>query len=309
MRKKLFGLLAVAVMVMCSLALAPAANAKNSKYSDMIGIKKDGTLWVYTNTGNSSAPFSGGSRQLGHGWNVYDNVFAADLNNDNRVDLIGHDKYGQDTQVYQNSNGQYPGTSRYNGGYLRAIVNVPLLPKSADVLEFGYLGERSLGINNVSSYLVVDSEGSLLRGGVQSGVVGSTFPGGTTKTGHGWQNFTSINLADVNKDGFDDLVGLTSDGGLHYYQNTTRYSNATLETLKQPIFMPGKKIGHGWNVFNKVLVEDVNNDGYADIVARKTDGTLWQYLNSKNNTRPYSSNTKIGHGWNAFETLHLGNVR
>lgn len=309
MQTKLLGILAAAAMVVCSLALAPAANARNSNHSDLIGIKKDGTLWVYTNNGNSRAPFSAGATQLGHGWNVYDNVFAADLNNDNRLDLIGHDKYGQDTQVYSNTNGQFPGSTRYNGGYLVATVNVPQLPKSADVLDFGYLGHGSRANNDSPSYLFVDSEGFLLRGGVQSGIKNSTFTGGKTKTGHGWHNFISINLADVNKDGFDDLVGVTKDGGLYYYQNTTRFSNATLETLKQPIFMSGKKIGHGWNVFDKVLVDDMNNDGYADIVARKADGTLWQYINSKNNTRPYSSNTKIGHGWNSFETLHLGNVR
>ncbi|MEV0273937.1 glycoside hydrolase domain-containing protein, partial [Hamadaea sp. NPDC050747] len=51
----------------------------------------------------------------------------------------------------------------------------------------------------------------------------------------------------------------------------------------------------------------VTGDGYADLIGRKTDGTLWLYPNNieRDNGVPYSSAEayQIGTGWNAFSLI------
>ncbi|NUO55179.1 MAG: hypothetical protein HOV78_00840, partial [Hamadaea sp.] len=52
---------------------------------------------------------------------------------------------------------------------------------------------------------------------------------------------------------------------------------------------------------------DVTGDGYTDLVARKTDGTLWLYSNNivRDDGVPYSSaaSRQIGSGWNNFNLV------
>lgn len=50
---------------------------------------------------------------------------------------------------------------------------------------------------------------------------------------------------------------------------------------------------------------DVTGDGYADLVARKRDGTLWLYPNNieRDNGTPYSLAEQIGNGWNIFNRI------
>ncbi len=104
---------------------------------------------------------------------------------------------------------------------------------------------------------------------------------------------------DVNGDGKADLLGIKSDGTLWYYQNTGN----TAGYFGAPV-----SIGSGWSAFNRVMLGDTNGDGKADIIATKSDGTLWQALSNLPTSSTFSTTTLIGAGWQSFALLAIGDV-
>ncbi|MFJ7213422.1 FG-GAP repeat domain-containing protein [Amycolatopsis sp. NPDC098790] len=54
--------------------------------ADLVAAKPDGTLWLYTNGGSDTAPYSTGS-QIGSGWAQFDRVQLGDVTGDDRADL------------------------------------------------------------------------------------------------------------------------------------------------------------------------------------------------------------------------------
>lgn len=60
-----------------------------------------------------------------------------------------------------------------------------------------------------------------------------------------------------------------------------------------------KHIGQNWGGMKQILsVGDFNGDGRSDILAIRTDGTLWSYLGTTNGT--IGSGKQVGRGWNGF---------
>jgi hypothetical protein len=115
----------------------------------------------------------------------------------------------------------------------------------------------------------------------------------------GWQNFTSLLAGDVDGDGLPDAVARTSDGALWLYTNT----GTTLPYQRRV------KIGlGGWNIFDRMYLGDVNNDGFADLVATTPDGRLWLYLNHPHAAEPFAGRVQIGTGWDRYAQLVLGDV-
>ncbi|MFJ7213421.1 GH25 family lysozyme [Amycolatopsis sp. NPDC098790] len=54
--------------------------------ADLVAAKPDGTLWLYTNGGSDTAPYSSGT-QVGAGWAQFDRIQAGDVTGDGRADL------------------------------------------------------------------------------------------------------------------------------------------------------------------------------------------------------------------------------
>lgn len=63
-----------------------------------------------------------------------------------------------------------------------------------------------------------------------------------------------------------------------------------------------KEVGTGWNVFDKIFSPgDFNEDGYADVLARKPSGELWMYpADGKSWWKPASV---VGVGWQGMTEL------
>jgi VCBS repeat protein len=120
-----------------------------------------------------------------------------------------------------------------------------------------------------------------------------------TEVGHGFGAFTKVFAADVTGDGYTDLVGVTTDGALKLYSNNIVRDNGVP-------YSASREIGHGFGVFSKLIPADVTGDGYTDLVALKTDGTLLLYSNNivRDNGVPFSGNgQQIGTGWGGFTTI------
>ncbi|WP_052685607.1 FG-GAP-like repeat-containing protein [Lentzea aerocolonigenes] len=207
-------------------------------FTDLVGRKPDGTIWAYNNNilRDNGVPYTSG-REIGHGWNAFDTVLSADVTGDGYTDLVARKPDGT-LWLYAND-------SKNDG-----------LP---------YSSGRQIG--------------------------------------NGWNVFDTIVGADLTGDGYAELVGRKPDGTIWMYANNIVRDNG------KP-YSSGREIGHGWNVFDMLVAADVTGDGYAEMVGRKADGTLWMYANNivRDNGQPYSSGREIGHGWNAFDTIIGANV-
>ncbi|MFV0131689.1 tachylectin-related carbohydrate-binding protein [Streptomyces sp. HMX87] len=66
-----------------------AADATGDGFTDLVALKPDGTMWLYSNNfiRDDGKPYSS-SRQIGHGWNNYDRIIAADATGDGFTDLV-----------------------------------------------------------------------------------------------------------------------------------------------------------------------------------------------------------------------------
>ncbi|MFP1624823.1 FG-GAP repeat domain-containing protein [Streptomyces sp. 5K101] len=112
--------------------------------------------------------------------------------------------------------------------------------------------------------------------------------------GTGWGIYNRVlstgNLAGA---GADDLLARDGSGNLWLYLG---YGNGKLTGRS--------KVGSGWQIYNQITGKgDLTGDGKADIVARDGGGTLWLYKGTGSRTTPFSARTKIGTGWNMFNSL------
>ncbi|WP_229860301.1 FG-GAP repeat domain-containing protein [Streptomyces litmocidini] len=112
--------------------------------------------------------------------------------------------------------------------------------------------------------------------------------------GGGWQVYDKITSgSDLTNDGRVDALATDRSGVLWLYTGT---GDAT-----KP-FLPRKKIGAGWGIYNDITaVGDIAGGPAGDLVARDEDGVLWLHLGKGDGT--FAPRTKIGGGWNAFRPL------
>ena len=58
-----------------------------------------------------------------------------------------------------------------------------------------------------------------------------------------------------------------------------------------------QEIGSGWTP-DRTWFADVNGDGKAEIIAVRTDGTVWSWTNTNGlNGFPYTQLKQVGSGW------------
>ncbi|NWF27171.1 VCBS repeat-containing protein [Streptomyces sp. PKU-EA00015] len=115
-------------------------------------------------------------------------------------------------------------------------------------------------------------------------------------SGTGWQQFNKVfSPGDLTGDGVGDVLARTFAGDLYLYRATP----AGAEPLA-----PRVKVGSGWGQYDQLVgMNDVNNDGIADLFARNTAGDLFFYSGTGEPTRPFKDRVKVGSGWNIFNTL------
>jgi hypothetical protein len=310
--------------------------------TDLIGVRPDGSLWLYRNNG-TSLPYSGRTRIGAYGWNAFDTLVAADVDGDGRSDLIARTPSGQ-LWLYRNT----------------GTVSSPYAP-GIRIGASGWQAFRTLVAADVdgdgrSDLLGVKANGSLWlyhNGGAPTAPFRRAAQIGVS----GWTGFRQLIAQDVDADGRADLIGSKSDGSLLLYRAgasiTRPYSSrVTIGTSGWQAFdrllsgatpvpraqqsadliavrpdgsgtlwryqaQPPTKIipvrqmigAYGWSAFDRTMLGDVDGDGRADLVATKPNGTLWLYRNTGSASHPYGHAVRIGaYGWNAFDRIALGDV-
>jgi hypothetical protein len=125
--------------------------------------------------------------------------------------------------------------------------------------------------------------------------------------GSGFHKFDIIRVADINGDGFSDLVGRKPDGTLVYYGNS--YHVNPLRPFDPA--GPGLSIGTAFHIFDRITLGDVSGDGFADLVGRLPDGTMRYYGNSYNSNpaHPFGGFVPVGTGgFQVYDTVLLADL-
>ncbi|MFI1397408.1 FG-GAP repeat domain-containing protein [Streptomyces sp. NPDC020681] len=110
------------------------------------------------------------------------------------------------------------------------------------------------------------------------------------KIGSGWQGYDQlIGVNDVNGDAIADLFARNPAGELYFYSGNPDVSSP---------FKGRVKVGNGWNGYNQIFgIDDLNGDGYAEVLARTPAGVLYSYIST--GTGAFEARQQGGSGWNA----------
>ncbi|MGY5055093.1 trypsin-like serine protease [Streptomyces sp. 900105755] len=114
-----------------------------------------------------------------------------------------------------------------------------------------------------------------------------------------WGDFGGVNAvfqADLNRDGFQDLVYRVASTGdvywLHFGLNSAQTSGSWTET----------KIFTNWKTRKAVVIPgDLTGDYLPDILSEDSSGVLWLYPGKGNGT--FSARVRIGGGWSQYNQL------
>ncbi len=97
-------------------------------------------------------------------------------------------------------------------------------------------------------------------------------------------------LGDASGDSIADVWSVDSCGTLLWHRTSGRRIVSTVTS------------GRGWHAITALAqIPDVNGDHRSDLMARRTDGTLWSYL-SLGNGRVVTGR-QIGYGWNGMDII------
>lgn len=239
-------------------------------YDEMIGLASNGNLSMYLNNNDG---YSSGTT-IGSGFQTYGGgMFSADINGDGRSDLLGMDA---SSNIYlYTSNGST--STPYSGSRQLLISGAGLTNK---ILFDDVTGDR------YADMVLVDTSGNIYLYPNSGGTFGARRTIGT-----GALLDAQYLLGDLNADNYADLVTIEPGGGLYQYINT-RNSTSPYASKQQ--------IGSGWGGYSRVLLGDVNGDGYADALGVTSTGDVYAYFNSRSTTTPYNPRSLIATGVTLF---------
>jgi hypothetical protein len=258
--------------------------------ADFVASEPSGAVYFYAGTAMKDQGYQG-ARKIGeYGWDAFNALVAIqDFNGDGKGDLLARKPDGTLWFYPGNGTGAY-GTPKRIGDY------------GWDAFD-SFAGVGDVNGDGKNDLLARKPDGTLwLYPG--TGRVDATSNGhaGAKKIGaFGWEVFDAITGAgDLNGDGRSDLLARQPNGSLWLYKGTGKVDAANSG------YQVGVKVGaYGWEAFDQLFgAGDFNADGKNDLLARKTDGTLWLYLG--NGTGIPGSAIRVGTGWNIYDKVLNG---
>lgn len=203
---------------------------------DVVYVDNSGVMRVapHTRTFNGTGTLGSG-QVIATGWGANDLIFTDDFNGDGFVDVLARRAGTGDTYLYVN-NGGISGTE---------TLQAPQLLLSGGAGDV----EQTMGDftgDGLTDLLFVQSDGVM---GLFDFEVGET--GATYTLGYGWGIINTLTLADVNRDGWIDILGRRTDNTLQAYRHSTLWApdanGIAYSTLQAP-----QLLGYNWNINNVI---------------------------------------------------------
>jgi hypothetical protein len=265
-----------------------AGDVNGDGRADVIAAGPDGSLWLYLGSGTSDPYAAGPVRIAPSGWQIYDWIGLADVNGDGRADILATTGSGQ--LIYFQNNGS-----------ATPFQNSLLL--STGWQNYSVMATGDVNGDGHADLVATSSSGALSLLLNNGAATGNPFTGSASVIGaSGWNNFDRIALADINGDGYADLVTTSPDGRLWNYLNskTATPFSATAFAIIGPA---------GWSNYPTIILADVHGSSAGtDLVATRPDGSLWYYQNN-GSAVPFVGTANVGGGgWNNFQHIALGDV-
>ncbi|THA78968.1 VCBS repeat-containing protein [Streptomyces sp. A0642] len=198
-------------------------------------------------------------------------AFAAEVGDAPMYGIAGVDSTGASYYYAPNGEGGLQPRAAYDTG-LKDVTFLGRVDNDADNLADGRWQTNAAGV------LSYAAEGNLPLENV----------------GHGWGIYNKlVSAGNVGGGEAGDLLGRDASGYLYLYLG---YGDGTVTKRYT--------VGGGWNAYTQIAGNgDLTGDGKNDIVARDKAGVLWLYKGTGNYKAPFASRTKIGAGWNTYNTV------
>ncbi|MCQ1955052.1 FG-GAP-like repeat-containing protein [Arthrobacter sp. zg-Y826] len=253
--------------------VVPTADFNSDGTPDLLTVARDGFLWFHP--GKSSGGY-GSARNIGSGWQIYQEITAVgDFNGDRRNDLLARKPDG--------SLWFYAGTGKVTSadeGYDRAVKVGSGWNTYRQVL-----GAGDLNSDGKPDLLARDGAGDLWRYYGTGSVSGRNegYSSGTRIGSGGWDGFTTLlGPGDYDGDGRSDVLATTADGRLLLYRGSGTGLLGVMET-----------VGTGWNAYSPLLVTSPSGSG-AFRLGGVANGVLWEYRGTGMAAQGYRTATPTG---------------
>ena len=199
---------------------------------------------------------------------------AGDVNGDMNVDVVAQNSTGSVIVYRGNGRGGWSGSAPVSKGWEATDKLITLGDFTGDgVSDLGRVGK--------------DGKFELLKG------TGASAYAAPVVIGTGWGNYRRIvGGIDFDGDRRTDVLGVNAEGKLVLHRGSgagTFTGNA-------------RSVGNGWGTMTAVLYAgDFNGDTKGDVIARKSDGSLWLYPTT--GTGGWGTAKRISTGWGALTAI------
>ncbi|TWP51304.1 VCBS repeat-containing protein [Lentzea tibetensis] len=274
------------------------SDVNSDGFGDLVAVDANGELFGYNNASlvsENRVPFTSETwRVRGSDWSGVTKLASGDVTGDGFADLVAVE--GNALIVYANGARVNPGGMPFAGVTWR--------------YEGDWSGVRQLAVSDVTGdgfgdLVLVDAGGALVvyANGSKVNPQGRPFSSETWRIGGNWSGVRHLGVADLNRDGFGDLVAVDANGELFGYNNASLVSENRVPFTSET----WRIRGGDWSGTRQLTVMDASGDGYADVVAVEADGSLSVYANGSlvnPGGVPFAGVTwKIKGNWSGVRTI------